>query len=661
MLGLLAALASFLTWQAFWSPAIEFLPPAWRGAWIVHPQPPIPFHQRPDGLVARFAHRFSLATVPDTALVRVTAMESFAMTVNGTELEVPHPATWKRSVAIDLAGALRPGLNEIVVAVRNPRGPTALLVQGAAFVRSATNWTVAVGPKFGSEQSAVAAGTGESYRHGRPHPLRATRAWPWCVAAAVVWVGFLVFAVIPWRSRLGRSLALHPPPTDIPRTGGRGSHRAASSFRDWAHRHAVGLLIVLAAGVVHFHNARTYPHTRSPFDVGGHVEYIRHVARTWQVPTARDGWEMYQPPLYYFAAAGVYRLAGGAPAEPSSLKAVQHFSAAVGFAGLLAAWWLLSLLFPARPGVRHFGLAVVAMLPMALYLNPMITNEVFAATVITATIALAVRLLKSRWLSSTGLRLLAPAILIGLACGAALLGKYTGLLIGVSVLVVLASQAIGDRRAWWPAVAFTVTVLLVAGWVYGRNLHQFGDPFIGNWDEASGHHYEQHPGYRTLTDYTRFGRVLAERPQVSAYLGFWDGLYGSAWTDGHGAFLRWNKDPPVILATAILWLALLPTTAMLLGFARTVRDLWRGDGDLPWLLLVLVSVLSVAALISFTMELPFFSTVKAFFLLSLAGPAGAFAARGFETMAARLGRACWLIHLDLVVLAGLIGWQFWYP
>jgi hypothetical protein len=72
----------------------------------------------------------------------------------------------------------------------------------------------------------------------------------------------------------------------------------------------------------------------SGWDADGHIEHIRYVAERWGVPLAEQGWETYQPPAYYFVAAGIYRSflpqsirTSGAPRSPSddflALKAVQ--------------------------------------------------------------------------------------------------------------------------------------------------------------------------------------------------------------------------------------------------------------------------------------------------------------------------------------------------
>ncbi len=42
--------------------------------------------------------------------------------------------------------------------------------------------------------------------------------------------------------------------------------------------------------------------TRS-YDALSHLEYIQYISHHWQIPAAQQGWEFYQPPLYYLIAA----------------------------------------------------------------------------------------------------------------------------------------------------------------------------------------------------------------------------------------------------------------------------------------------------------------------------------------------------------------------
>lgn len=233
---------------------------------------------------------------------------------------------------------------------------------------------------------------------------------------------------------------------------------------------------------------------------------------------ATDGWEMFQPPLYYFSAAMIYNLFGGEGSEPSSLKAVQVYTTLTGLANIWLTWWLLCVLFPRNSRQRNLGFSVAAMLPMGFYMNSMISNEIFSGGMIGLAIFLAVRFGFGRMLSWR------DALLIGSGCGLGLLSKYTGLFVFLSVVFLLFLRQVSHQQTGYrddrksltaltfsfrlPPVLLIAVTLTLSGWLYARNLINFGDPFIGNWDKVSGFHYEQLPGYRTLGFYTRFGSVF---------------------------------------------------------------------------------------------------------------------------------------------------------
>ena len=211
----------------------------------------------------------------------------------------------------------------------------------------------------------------------------------------------------------------------------------------------------------------------------------------------------------------------------------------------------------------------------------------------------------------------------------------------------------------WGLVVTTATLGL-SGWLYVRNVERFGTPFIGAWDRRSGHNIVQPPGYRMLAFYTRFGDVFWQDIGHSRDTSFWDGIYGSMWADTHGVFLRRDGSETRILPTLCLWLALLPSAAMLLGFGLALRHLLTREWDHPYFVLVGTTILTVDSLVAFTMEHPFYSTLKAHWALSLTPCAAVFAALGLETICLRLGRLRWAVYGNLLLLGALVLWLYWY-
>ena len=102
----------------------------------------------------------------------------------------------------------------------------------------------------------------------------------------------------------------------------------------------------------------------------------------------------------------------------------------------------------------------------------------------------------------------------------------------------------------------------------------------------------------------------------------WGLAYASTWYDafGHRIPLRFHRDG-VWAGRLLILLGLLPTAAMLLGFAQATREAlrWRGESDdAP---LVAMTWVGVAAFVSFVYVSPTIGAPKAIYLLPLAVPA----------------------------------------
>ena len=639
------AILAYLGYLALIDPEVQFLSPARRGAWIVDTHQRVPGY--PD---AEFIRRFDLPAAPTTYPVRITVMREGDITVNGQPLAHVAAPQWKVAIPYDLGPALRGGPNEVRIRVHNRVAPPALLVEGPTEIRTDEQWMVATSNEKHGEARATVAFRDEKFLAPQPNALRASPWFHVWAAAFAAYCAFVLYAALPRR-----------PPGPAP-----DQQRSA-----WQRRGgALCLFVGAVVGVVQLHNAWVYPSTRG-FDAIQHADYVRLVAEQWRVPDVSDGWEMSQPPLYYVLGACVYTLFGGGAREATALKAVQLLSPLAMLATLAITWWLLGLVVATHPRARILGFVVAALLPVGFYMSPQITNEVFSALAIGGAMLLASRQIlhrDGRWVA---------ALVVGAGCGLALLSKYTGLFVFVSLLSLVglrivtaapltAGEADGGsvwrgrlRQVAW-AGAFAGTTLALCGWLYARNAMKFGKPFMGAWDQGSGFNIVQGPGYRTPAFYGRFGDVFWHTLGRSRDSSFWDGLYGSLWADTHGMFLNAADQRTATLSTLCLWLALLPSVAILLGFLQAVRHLLTREWDHPYFLLVVNTVLTATAVLSFALQHPFYSNLKAHFALSLTPCAGVFAALGLEAMCQRLGRLRSLLYLNLVLLGGLVPYVFWY-
>jgi len=307
--------------------------------------------------------------------------------------------------------------------------------------------------------------------------------------------------------------------------------------------------------------------------------------------------------------------------------------------------------------MQLLGVSVAAFLPMNLYMMAMITNETMAAFMISVALYLLLRIGFEREFTGRDVGLL------GIANGLALLTKFTGLFIflttGTVLLLRIFEQPPLRKRRSTYLIAFILCTAFVSGWFYLRNVVEYGKPFVGNWDPLSKHEYFDKPGYRTLGFYTTFGSALfGEDHKDLLEISFLDGEYGTFWGDAHYRFVRSVNQ--LHLIKGIMLLALLPTVALLIGFCQSVRDALDPPYPNRSLALVLVTVLTLISVFFYALKVPFYSTIKAFFFLSLITPIAVFAARGLRTVAHNLGRFRPVLYAHLGLLYALIVATFWY-
>jgi len=638
---------AFLFYQARYSPKIEFLFPSLRGDWILHSAEKI------SGTV-EFRRQFQLEDIPSKCKIKVWAMLQFSIVANGQVVEEDSQRgqkNWKFARTYNIAPLFQNGDNTIVIRVSNPEGPPALLVEvpklkspkGKIKLSSNTDWRVASEPNFNEWIKAVETFKDESRLGEKKGPVQKSLRYPIYMMLFGAYLLFILLAVNPRRIFIDRN-----------RVWGENSVFNLSRLLSLTPYFVIIIIIL----VINLHNTTIYSYKRSGFDWGGHVEYIKYIASKWRAPIATEGWEMFQPPFYYFLSAIIYKLFGGEATEPGSLKAVQIMGTLSGVANACFAWLVLRKLFEKNHLIQLLGFSTVAFLPMCLYMNPLISNEIFSGSIISLAIYL---LIRYGFEARIKIR---HAIILGVVVGLALLSKYTATFVFLTAVTVLTIRVLINsstrRREAAILALFLAIVFALSGWLYIRNFVKFHDPFIGNWDKKSGYHYEQHHGYRTLGFYLKFGSVFLHAPERSRWASFWDGKYGSMWMDTHGSFLNLNDEQTNLYGSIIIYLALLPSAAILLGFYQSLKSIFKSPKDNPNLALVMVSILTIISLISFTMEVPFYSTIKAFFYLSLLPPIAVFAGKGLYTMCRNLGKFRFIVHANLIVLYLFIISLFWY-
>src|SRR5437667_289567 len=543
---------SVLTWIAWNDPAINFLSRDKRAEWIVFPAAVDAHAHWFASLDATFRREFVLTDRPATARLGVRAMRGADVRIHGGPIRFPSNRNWKGIVSVDVAGQLQGGSNVIEARVFNHNGPPALwltLNTDQLSLRSDKTWEVSfAGSSWRHAALAAAAktpGPGNSIAGGEGTFDALKKVWPfWIVLIVIASVSIFIWNLI---------------------------------LKNCTTRWLEKTLLLVLAGLwllLFWNNSRLLPF-HAGFDAKEHLKYINYIQEHRALPLANEGWEMYQPPLYYLIAAASLSACKLSINDPASILLLRLIGAFLGIAQFIFVFLSLRLLFSAR--TAFVGLLLAAFLPMHVYLAQYVTNEMLAATLATATLYACLRLLKSDTPSAS------QFAWVGFTLGATMLAKATTVL-----LLPIAIAAIAGKLAYTRArlavslrnLGLLLTICLtVCGWHYARIWLRFGTPLLGNWDVVSGFTWWQDPGYHTATDYLRFGRSLAH-PLFSGFAGFADGIYSTLWGDalcGGASSLSfaWNRQPMV---AGYLW-AVIPTALILVGVRAASEALKAVEAD----------------------------------------------------------------------------------
>src|SRR5207248_1438939 len=141
-------------------------------------------------------------------------------------------------------------------------------------------------------------------------------------------------------------------------------------------------------------NAKMLPFP-SGYDSKDHLAYIKYIQDHRALPLPNEGYEMFQPPLYYALSAGVLSICRLTVSDHASVAVLRAMTMIFGTANFVFVFLSLRLLFPRQRSAQIVGLVTAAFLPMQLYLSHYVTNETLAATLVSAAIYFALGVLKS--------------------------------------------------------------------------------------------------------------------------------------------------------------------------------------------------------------------------------------------------------------------------
>ena len=621
LLGVLAV--AFLAWTARTDPAVNYLSPHRGADWIVCPTPADSRAHWSASMDATFRREFVLPHKPVSARISLRALRRAEVKVNGVSIQLPQNDNWKNVSEVEITDQLREGANIVEVRVFNQTGPIALwaiLSADQLTVRTDQSWeTSFVGSPWRNAalaSSVKTPGRGNLVATDESTFDAARKIWP-------LWILLIVIAcagIFLW-------------------------HKTARHLNSATTERIVLLLFSVLWLLLFWNNSRLLPF-HAGFDYPEHLKYIEYIQKNWSLPLPTEGLEMYQPPLYYMIGATALSACRLSINDPQSVVVLRLLGGFFGIAQFVLVFLSLRLLLPLRAAL--IGLLLAAFLPMLLYLAHYVTNEMLAATLATASLYLCLRLLKSEVPRASQFAWL------GVAIGATMLTKVTGILLLPIVIAALAGRLRAARTPSTIAVRniclLVAICFVVCGWQYARIWMRFGTPLVGNWDVISGFSWWQDPGYHTAGNYFRFGRSLVH-PFFSGFAGFADGIYSTLWGDalcGGASSLTfaWNRQP---LVGGYL-LALIPTAVIVIGAVVAIIQFVRKPSSELFLLLGFSAVLALG-LIYMSLKIPSYAQAKAFYALSAITPLCFFGALGWETVAHGSERLRFVLGMLVLVWA----------
>jgi hypothetical protein len=372
------------------------------------------------------------------------------------------------------------------------------------------------------------------------------------------------------------------------------------------------------------------------YDVVDHLRYILYVADTGRIPLPSEGWQFFQSPLYYFISAGLYRLFLLCATANKAAAMLRIVPLICGASLVEISYRTARHAFPGRPDLWAVSTTVGGLLPMNLYMAQVISNEPMAAC-----LSGIVALLTFRFLARPEVaRSIIAAAVCGAVLGLSLLTKVTAVIWVVPVCVALTAALVHQHYSMLRIFA-RVAVLLVAagsigGWYYLRNWIVIGTPFSAGWDSARIPWW-QDPGFRTPIQFLEFGHIFC-RPIYGGVRSIWDSLYSTLWADGFLSGVRlFEFRPPwhFELMACGVWLAILPTAAILAGSARVVGRAMRRTLDPAsvglWFAVMSVGCL-LAAVVHLYLTVPIFSCAKASYLSGATPCLAVLSAEGFDIL-----------------------------
>ncbi len=603
---------AFFTYKVLYDEEVPFLRAHSKAEWILcpHELPKDRVIIQPGNLWSVFRKRFYIEEMPDRAVLYIKAFREFGVKVNGEFIPTDSSkANWKKKRVIIISDYLKRGENLLEIAALNDRGPPILWAYTDGLkeeVSSDETWQVNFqGSDYKKAVIADKVPLPKVSKEG-PVPIEALiKKLPNIAISFIVF--FLLYLAIKRKNLLGKV--------------------TPSVFKLMVSIPFIMLLILFANNFLKVKLDRG-------FDLLFHIDYIMYIVKNKALPTPIEGWSMYNPPLYYALSAFLFRFSTIFFSKEFAFQSLKLIPIFCGLGQVYLVYVASKSLFPDSRKKKLLSVVISSLIPMNIYISHYLSNESLCAFLISLSIVVAVKIVKSERVS------ILSYLVLGLILGLSLLTRFTGVIALTIICLTLSIKALKDKRYDFLSLArvffgIFLMAILISGWVYYKNIRYCGAIFGNIWDAdpTSGLPWWQYPGYHTFRYFMRFGRVFLH-PYFASHHSFFDSLYSTFWGDGllagatsFGKAAPWNYEYMSIVYLVSIPFALL----FLVGLWRAAKVV-LADLDEAWFLMLTFSFAMASALLYMCLKLPYYAQAKSFYMLSAILPFSLISAWGAQTI-----------------------------
>ena len=340
-----------------------------------------------------------------------------------------------------------------------------------------------------------------------------------------------------------------------------------------------------------------------------HLEPIAYYALNFSRPPPSHCWECYQPPLYYVISSGVLHLSYSFFSSFwESWRSVQLVSTISSCSALMIITALLQFLAKKHSYSIAITILLLAILPRDLYTSSIIGNDALLALWVSLAVF-------SFFLIILKKNIHLGSIILLLSCILAAWTKQSGIITLVLPFTILFAHfssggtliKLNREMLLLYSLAIAIAVIdeiwrwSITGIPLLSNQHFF------NWAE------QQPPGNTSIKTFITFKLVELFRTPVlsnSTNNSFWTQIFGRFWFDYETRFLP-TKEVTFWAARGMFLLGISILPVLLLGLRNSFFTIPK---QYAWGLLIMVAGFTCAAIMQ-TIRFPFFSSMKAVFIL----------------------------------------------